>query len=246
MELSIIIPAYNEEERIEPTLRSVSRFLRGLGLRYEILVVDDGSSDGTETLVNRLELEIPFLRCLSLSKNRGKGHAIRVGMLATMGDIRVMYDADGSMPVSELPKLLAPIFSERADIAIGSRYSDDASTTEAQPWWRVAWSRLANRVVRHSLAPGIRDTQCGFKAFSGAAANDIFARATIDGWAFDLEALALASRLKYRIAERGVVWRDDERSKISPLRDSVNVAREFWRIRRNLRHGRYRLASASV
>lgn len=244
MELSIIIPAFNEEKRIEPTLRSLSRFLRGLGLRYEILVVDDGSTDGTVALTERLGADIPHLRCLPCAENRGKGHAVRVGMLAAGGEVRVMYDADGSMPVAELPKILAPIFTGHADIAIGSRYSHGALTEAAQPWWRVAWSRIANRIVRRSLVQGIRDTQCGFKAFSAEAARAVFSRATIDGWAFDLEALALASRLGFSIVERGVVWRDDERSKISPVRDFLSVAGEFWRIRRNLSRGRYRLAAA--
>lgn len=244
MELSIIIPAFNEEERITPTLRSLSRFLRGLGLRYEILVVDDGSTDGTVALIKHLGEDIPHLRCVRCAENRGKGHAVRVGMLAAVGEVRVMYDADGSMPVAELPKILAPIFAGHADIAIGSRYSKGALTQAAQPWWRVAWSRIANRIVRRSLVEGIRDTQCGFKAFSAEAAQAVFTRATIDGWAFDLEALALASRLGFSIAECGVIWRDDERSRISPVRDFLSVAREFWRIRRNLSRGRYRLATA--
>lgn len=239
MELSIIIPAFNEETRIEPTLRSIDRFLAPLGVRYEILVVDDGSTDGTVALVERLRADMPALRCLPCFENRGKGHAVRVGMLAGVGEVRLMCDADGSMPAEEMPKLIAPIFSGKADIAIGSRYVDGARTTAAQPWWRVVWSRLANRVVQTSLVAGIQDTQCGFKAFSAKAAEATFSRAIIDGWAFDLEVLALASKLGLRIAEFGVEWSDDERSRVSPVRDFLVVLREFATIHWNFGRGRY-------
>ncbi len=244
MELSIIIPAYNEEQRITPTLHAIDSFLSGQGIRYEILVVDDGSQDGTVQLVEELALNMRALRCLPSIENRGKGYAVRVGMLAGTGDVRLMCDADGSMPAEEMPKLIAPIFSGKVDIAIGSRYADGANTTAAQPGWRVAWSRLANRIVQRSLVAGIDDTQCGFKAFSAAAAEATFSQATIDGWAFDLEILALASRLGFAIAEYGVVWSDDERSRVSPIRDLLGVAHEFVTIRWNFKRGRYCLAAA--
>ena len=244
MELSIIIPAYNEEERISPTLRAVDAFLANQGIRYEILVVDDGSTDGTVALVEAMSTELPALRCLPCLSNRGKGHAVRVGMLAATGEVRLMCDADGSMPAEEMPKLIAPIFSGQADIAIGSRYAAGATTTASQPAWRVAWSRLANRIVQRSLVAGIHDTQCGFKAFSASAAEATFSRATIDGWAFDLEVLALAAKLGFSIKEYGVVWTDDERSRVSPVRDFLKVASEFLTIRWNFKRGRYGLLPA--
>jgi glycosyltransferase involved in cell wall biosynthesis len=246
MELSIIIPAYNEEQRITPTIRAMDTFLKGQGIRYEILVVDDGSRDRTALLVEDLAQEISSLRCLPCIENRGKGHAVRVGMLSARGEVRLMCDADGSMPAEEMPKLIAPIFSGKADIAIGSRYALGAKTTSAQPGWRVAWSRLANRIVQRSLVAGIDDTQCGFKAFSAKAAEATFSQATIDGWAFDLEILALASKLGFTIAEYGVVWSDDERSRVSPVRDFLGVAREFATIRWNFKRGRYTLAAAQL
>lgn len=244
MELSIIIPAFNEERRISPTLRAVDAFLASQGIRYEILVVDDGSTDGTVALVQAMSCELASLRCLPCPSNRGKGHAVRVGMLAAIGEVRLMCDADGSMPAEEMPKLIAPIFSGKADIAIGSRYADGALTTAAQPAWRVAWSRLANRIVQRSLVAGIHDTQCGFKAFSASAAEATFSRATIDGWAFDLEVLALAAKLGFSIKEYGVLWTDDDRSRVSPVRDFLNVAREFLTIRWNFKRGRYGLLPA--
>jgi glycosyltransferase involved in cell wall biosynthesis len=239
MDISIVIPAYNEVERIEPTLRDLHRFLTSERVSFEILVVDDGSSDGTALLVRALSRDLPGLSCLATSPNRGKGHAVRTGMRRARGKVRVMYDADASMPPEELPKLLKPVFAGNADIAIGSRYLDDSTTDAKQPAWRRWWSRLANQIVQRSLVAGICDTQCGFKAFSGFAADAIFSRTRINGWAFDLEALALAKRLGLSIEEVGVVWSDDERSRVSPLKDFFSVAREWYAIRGNLRRGAY-------
>ncbi len=245
MELSVIIPAYNEAERIAPTLMALHAYLRHQGFRYEILVVDDGSSDSTAGLVSAMACEIPGLRVLANSPNRGKGHAVRTGMLAALGEVRLMYDADGSMPAEEISKLVVPIFSGRSDIAVGSRYVTGAITEHEQPGWRVAWSRFANRVIQRSLVPGIVDTQCGFKAFSAAAAVAVFSRATINGWAFDLEALALAKRMGFVVSEHGVVWSDDERTRVHPVRDFIKVVREFVTIRCNLQRGRYGQLSAA-
>ncbi len=241
MDISIIIPAFNEEERIAPTLMAVDSFLAALAVSYEIVVVDDGSSDGTVALVESMRSEMPRLRCIDTVNNRGKGHAVRVGMLDATGKVRLMCDADGSMPPEEMPKLLAPIFEGKTQIAIGSRYADGAKTDVDQPKWRVVWSRLANKVIQRSLVAGIRDTQCGFKAFSAEAAETVFSKATIDGWSFDLEVLALASRLDFSIAEYGVEWTDDDRSRVNPLKDFFNVVREFLTIRGNFRRNHYGL-----
>jgi dolichyl-phosphate beta-glucosyltransferase len=240
LDLSIIIPAYNEEQRITPTLESISAFLAGTGARYEIVVVDDGSKDGTVALCRSLAARIAGLRVIANSPNRGKGHAVRTGMLAAHGAVRVMCDADGSMPATELPKLLAPIVKGKATVAIGSRYVEGAAQ-HSQPAWRRAWSRLCNKVIQAALVPGVRDTQCGFKAFSAAAAEDLFSRATINGWAFDLEVLAIAKRMGHEVAEVGVFWQDDARSKVNPLKDLWKVIREAITIKRNLNRNAYGL-----
>jgi glycosyltransferase involved in cell wall biosynthesis len=182
------------------------------------------------------------VRLVRQTPNKGKGAAVRLGMLEAKGQIRVMCDADGSMPPEQLPKLLAPIIGCQASIAIGSRYADGAKTDVKQPFYRVLWSRLANRVIQRSLVPGVRDTQCGFKAFTAEAARDLFRVARIDGWAFDLEVLALAKRRGFDIAEVGVEWKDDNRSRVSPIKDMVNVCREALTIRRNLKAGVYNQA----
>ena len=239
LELSIVIPAYNEERRIRPTLIRIDDFLARSGLSYEILVVDDGSTDGTAALVHRLAARRPTMRCLEARPNRGKGSAVRLGMLAARGAIRLMCDADGSTPAQEIPKLVNPIRLGQTDIAIGSRYADGATVAQPQPFYRIWWSRLANYVVQRTVVPGIVDTQCGFKAFTADAARGIFRRTRIDGWAFDLEALALARRYGYSIREIAVSWSDDRRSKINPLADAWRVVRELVLIRRNLRRGVY-------
>lgn len=238
-DLSIVIPAYNEELRIQPTLEKLHRFLSSQARSWEIVVVDDGSKDGTVALVERLAATIPNLRVIASTPNRGKGGVVRIGMLAARGRIRVMCDADGSMPAEELPKLVDPIQRGEVDLAIGSRYAAGSNVAAAQPLYRRLWSRLCNKVVQKALVPGVLDTQCGFKAFSAASAEDLFARARIDGWAFDLEILALARRRCYGIAEVAVEWHDDERSKVNPIKDMWKVIREAIQIRKNLRRGVY-------
>ena len=237
VDLSIIVPAYNEEHRIPPTLERLHQFLQTQPLRYEIIVVDDGSKDDTCGVVLRCGL--PDVRLVRQLPNKGKGAAVRRGMLAARGQIRVMCDADCSMPPEQLPRLLAPIIACEAQIAIGSRYAEGAKTDVKQPFYRVLWSRLCNKVIQRSLVPGIRDTQCGFKAFTAEAARDLFGSARIDGWAFDLEILALARRRGFAIAEVGVEWADDGRSRVNPLKDMWKVIKEALVIRKNLRRGVY-------
>jgi dolichyl-phosphate beta-glucosyltransferase len=236
VDVSLVIPAYNEETRIGPTLVRCASFLSASApaARWEIVVVDDGSTDGTVALCRRMAALMPGLRVVETRPNRGKGHAVRAGVRAARGAAIVMYDADGSTPIAEIAKLLAPIGRGEAAIAIGSRYVGGRRTD--QPLWRRLWSRLANFVMQRTLVPGIVDTQCGCKAFTAAAARDLFGRATIDGWSFDLEILALAARLGYRVTEIGVEWRDDRRSRVRPIRDLFRVIAEAITIARRLEY----------
>ncbi|HEY4393282.1 MAG TPA: dolichyl-phosphate beta-glucosyltransferase [Polyangia bacterium] len=238
IDVSVIIPAFNEELRLLPTLERLHAHLSARAMSYEIVVVDDGSRDGTCRVVEAAAARLPNLVLLRQRPNRGKGAAVRRGMLAAGGRIRVMWDADCSMPPEELPRLLAPIAAGRAEIAIGSRYAKGARTVK-QPRYRVLWGRLCNRFVQRWLVPRVLDTQCGFKAFTAAAALNLFGSATIDGWAFDLEILALARRRGFALEEVGVEWKDDERSRVNPLTDFWKVIREALTIRRNLARGVY-------
>jgi dolichyl-phosphate beta-glucosyltransferase len=273
VDLSIVVPAFNEEHRLPPTLERLYAYLstprgalplappaepsgspRPIGslrsriqpMRWEIVVVDDGSRDQTCAVVEAHMARMPNLRLVRQNPNRGKGAAVRLGMLAAHGRIRVMSDADGSMSPDQLPRLLAPILAGTAEISIGSRYAEGARSNIHQPRYRVLWSRLANKVIQRSLVPGVNDTQCGFKAFTAEVARDLFGRGQIDGWAFDLEILALARRAGYAIAEVGVEWTDDRRSRVNPLKDLWKVVREAMTIRKNLRHGVYARADRQL
>ena len=232
MELSLIIPAFNEAQRIGPTLQRAHRFLAARRASFEIIVVDDGSTDDTVALVTALAGKLPGLRVLCSPVNRGKGHAVRLGMRAATGHVRIFSDADGSTPIEELDSLLQALASG-ADIAIGSRYLAASRVTRPQPWCRRVWSRLVNRMVQRVLLPGVIDTHCGFKAFTAAAAHT-FATCTVDGWSFDLEVLARARASGLRIQEVPVRWENEERSK-ARFRQLPQEFRHVYRLWQQLR-----------
>ncbi len=234
--LSVVVPAYNEAERIAPTLRSIAAWLAQRTEPSEIIVVDDGSTDPTCEVV--MALAIPTLTLIASTPNRGKGHVVKRGMLAARGALRLYMDADNATPISELVPLLAAI-ERGAAVAIGSRRARGAQLRVAQPWFRRAWSHVANRVVQAVLLDGITDTQCGFKLFTAAATEAVFARVRTPGWGFDLEALVIARKLGFSIAEEGVTWTDDRRSRIHPLRDAVRITGELISIRRAMSRGDY-------
>ena len=244
VDLTLVIPAFNEELRLGPTLERLHAHLSAQPMSYEILVVDDGSRDRTCEIVEAAAARIPNIVLLRQRPNRGKGAAVRRGMLAARGRIRIMWDADCSMPPEEMPRLLAPVVAGRAEIGIGSRYAPGARTAMKQPRYRVIWSRFCNKVIQRWLVPRVLDTQCGFKAFTSRAAQSLFGSATIDGWAFDLEILALARRRGFAIEEVGVAWKDDGRSRVNPFTDLWKVIREALTIRRNLARGVYGTATA--
>lgn len=232
-DITVIFPAYNEIDRIQPTLESYYRVLEKMELKYEILVVDDGSSDGTADFVEKLQDEIPHLSVIRCPKNQGKGAAVRIGMLKAKGAIRVMTDADGSVSASQLNSLYQSITDEEVDVSIGSRYVKGAVIENPQPLHRRLWSRFANVFIQKMLLPGIVDTQCGFKAFTAKAAIDIFSDAATNGWSFDLEALAFAQLKGYKIAEIPVSWSDDDRSK-GHFEQLPKTIRELFRIRKRI------------
>lgn len=211
--LSIILPAYNEMNRIEPTIRNYNSYLAETNYAYEIIVADDGSTDDTVDLIKKLQTEIQQLKLVCCETNKGKGQAVRVGMLAAKGDIRIFSDADGSIPITELDKILEPIQSGKAKISIASRYLKGSKTVIYQPLYRRIWSRLANLFVQRLLLPGIVDPNCGFKAFDGKVAERLFSQCVVNEWSFDLEVLGLAHKLNIPIAQIPITWTHDEASK---------------------------------
>jgi dolichyl-phosphate beta-glucosyltransferase len=231
--LSVVVPAYNEAARIGPTLERICGHLGGAA--FELWVVDDGSGDGTAAVVEAAARAHPQIRLLRCEPNHGKGYAVRRGVEASAGARVLVTDADLSTPIEELARLEAAL-DAGADVAIGSRAVPGARIERRQPLHRVLMGRVFNLVLRWTLMPLFRDTQCGFKLFRGDAAHDLFARLTLDGFAFDVEALYLALRLGYRVAEVPVIWRDDPNSRVRPVRDSWAVLADLWRIRR--RHAR--------
>lgn len=209
--LSVVIPAFNEEQRLPGTLATILPFLRSRGETFEVVVVDDGSRDRTAEVAGQAG---PEVRVLKNPGNRGKGYSVRNGMLNAQGAWRLMSDADLSTPIEELDRLKAAL-TDGAEIAIASRAVSGANLEKRQSIMRETSGRFFNLLVRTLHLPGVKDTQCGFKLFSAAAARAAFTESTLDGFAFDVEALVLARRAGFRITEVPVTWRNDEQSRVS-------------------------------
>jgi len=242
---SFIIPAYNESERLSVSLPKVLDYIHKHKLAAEVIVVNDGSSDDTADVVRRFAAAGSEVRLLENPGNRGKGYSVRNGMLHGRGDVLLFTDADLSSPIYEAGKLFDAI-AHGADIAIGSRWLQAELQTERQPWYRQLYGRVFNLGLKIALGLPYSDTQCGFKAFSRAAAQTVFSRQHIERWGFDPELLFLADKLKLRTVEVPVEWAHDHRSRISPLRDGLNMGLEMLKVRWNDVRGRYQRPSISV
>ena len=233
--ISIIIPAYNEEARLPQTLEQVSAFLQTQEYSYEVIVVENGSTDRTYEVAEEFSQQHNFIRVIRSGK--GKGEAVRTGMLAANGEYRFMCDADLSMPIEELPQFFSPEIL-KADVVIGSREAEGAVRYN-EPSNRHWGGRLVNLVIRILALPGFRDTQCGFKNFSAQAAEDLFSVQTIKGWSFDIEILFVARKRGYAIAELGIPWYYSPQSHVSPVKDAVKMIFDILKIRVNAWRGLY-------
>jgi dolichyl-phosphate beta-glucosyltransferase len=231
--LSVIIPAYNEARRIGRTLEAIRDYVGRRFGRCELIVVDDGSSDGTAGVVRQCASEPLTLRLLVNPTNRGKGSSVRQGMLTATGDVLLMCDADLSAPIEELDRLWQWL-DRGYDIVIGSRDLPEAQLDPPQPLGRrlMAWTFRALR--RRLLLPALQDTQCGFKCFRRDVAREIFARQTVNGWLFDCEVLAIAHRLGYGIKEVGIIWRNDPDTRVNAFRETFGALPTLLRIRRRV------------
>lgn len=230
VEISVVVPAYNEEHRLPSTLDSVIGYLRTRHRPFQILVVDDGSVDQTAAQVAKRSRECPELQLLTLPRNLGKGAAVREGMLRATGARVLFSDADGSTPISELPRLEAAL-EGGAEIAIGSRALLSAETTVAAVWYRTLLGRIFNLCVNSLLLPHYADTQCGFKLFTQSAAQTIFSRQRANRFSFDLEVLFLAERLGFKVKEVPVNWHNVPGSKVNLALDGVRMLCDLVRFR---------------
>lgn len=235
MELSIVIPAYNESARLPMTLDAISRYLTQKNMTAEIIVVDDGSSDGTAEIATKT---LPTILVVRHDHNKGKGAAVKTGMLAASGDWRYLCDADLSTPITELDAFL----SARAErtVVIGSRRLPGSTIVRHQVWWKEWLGRMGNLMIQILLLPGIRDSQCGFKLFPASSAK-IFALQRQQRWGYDFEVLFLARRLGHQVKEIPVQWVNDERSKVQPF-DYIKTLGELISIRANAWMGKYKTA----
>jgi len=233
-ELTVVIPAYNEEERIGASLADVFTYLEQHVTDFEVIVVDDGSCDSTAALTASLFSSRSGGRLIRLPQNRGKGAAVRTGILeATKGSVLVS-DADFSTPIREVKKLHQ--YLDQYDVVIGSRMADGAELLRQQTWTRRSMGKIFNSLMRGMGLTGYRDTQCGFKLWRTPAARKVFNVGQVDGFAFDVEALLVAEQLGYRIREVGVRWSNSPQSKVRIIKDSLTMFKDalqiYWRIHR--------------
>lgn len=225
-----MVPAYDEEARLGPSLQRIRDYYATQSYGWDVTIVSDGSKDGTNEIVSRFAAENPQFQLLAYEPNRGKGYAVRRGMLSAKGDWVLFMDADLATPLEETDKLLSHM-ADGAEVAIGSRPMKDSKLEVHQPLWREALGRGANKLVQLLAVRGISDTQCGFKCFTRPVARDVFGRCKLNGFSFDFEALMVARDLGYRIDEVPIRWSHQEGSKVVFWRDYPRAFRDLIKLR---------------
>lgn len=240
--LSIIIPAYNEEARVGETIKSILQYIESERPGAELIVVDDGSSDATTEVAENICAEFPAIKTnvIDYAENRGKGFAVKTGLISATGDIALFSDADLSTPIEELPKLVEPIEKGDFDITFGSRALDRSLIGERQPWRREQGGKVFNLFVRKLTSLPFWDTQCGFKAFDMNKFRPLLDVMQIDRFGFDVEFLYVAFHAGLKLKEIPVRWNNDERTKVNIFRDSLRMFGEIREIRRNAKNGIYK------
>ena len=236
-DISVIVPAYNEQKRIKKTLEAINDYFRDKPMTRQIIVVDDGSKDDTAGIARNLDAGIDNLTVTSYQPNRGKGYAIKTGVEASRGEYILFTDADNSTPIEEFEKFY-PLLKNN-EVVIGSRYVKGSNIVISQPWYRVLIGRFANMLIRIFILDGVTDTQCGFKAFQHKAAREIFSRIKVNRFGFDIEVLAIARLLTFSVREIPVSWFNAGESRVRPVKDAFRTFIELIYIKLNLWGGRY-------
>jgi dolichyl-phosphate beta-glucosyltransferase len=235
--LSVIMPAYNEEKLIKSTLMEADSFLSKQSYDYEIIIVDDDSKDGTPNILNNLQSTIKNLFVLKNDFNRGKGYSVKKGMLAAKGKFRLFMDADNSTTIDQIKNFM-PYLENGYDVAIGDRSMGKSIILVNQPIYKQVLGNIGNIFIKILTIAKIRDTQCGFKVFSEKSAKDIFSKLTINRWGFDIEALAIAKKLGYRIKSVSVIWKNRRETKVR-TRDYILTFKDLLKIKLNLIRKKY-------
>lgn len=236
--LSVIIPIYNEEQRIGKTLTAIRDYFQRQSYNYEVILVDDGSSDKSVEMIQQFIASWPEAQLLTNPTNRGKGAVVRQGMLLAQGQAILFIDADNSTPIAQVSKLLPYI--DKYEVVFGSRHCPEGRVLIPQALHRIWLSRMSNLLIKWIAVPGIYDTQCGFKLFQKVPAQKIFSRVTINRFGFDFEALAIAQHLGYRFKEVGIDWYNDGASKVRAGRDALRTLRDLFLVKWNLIQGVYK------
>src|SRR5918995_4500362 len=239
-DLSIVIPAFDEESRIEPTIRDMITYCRNARRNFEIILVDDGSRDGTSMVGRRLAEEFPELRLIRLAANHGKGYAVRAGVVNAVGSLVLFADADGATPIAEIERLESALDSG-ADVAVGSRALRATGIRVHAKLYRHLIGRPFHFLVECLADGGVKDTQCGFKLFRSSVAQDLFSRMRMNGFSFDVEVLVMARRRGYHVAEVPVNWTHQAGSKVRLTSDSLQMAADLLRIRAHCLSGDYQI-----
>lgn len=235
--LSVIVPAYNEEKLIKGTLIETENFLSAQIYGYEIIVVNDGSKDKTSSIIESLQSDFKNLIIIKNDKNRGKGYSVKKGMLSAKGKFRLFMDADNSTSIDQLASFIPPMKND-CDIVIGSRALKNSKITKSQSFYKKLLGSIGNKLIRFFAISEIGDTQCGFKCFSSESAENIFSKLTIDRWGFDIEILAIANKLGYKVKVVPVVWENREETRVRN-KEYIATFKELLKIKMNLLTKKY-------
>jgi len=235
--LSIVIPAYKEADRIHKILDAIIEYQQHKDFQIETVIVLDGTPDNTKEAAEKYHDKINHLKIIDRKENKGKGFSVREGVLAASGEWILFADADNSTPVEQVDKLLQ--HSKDNQVIIGSRRNNGGREAKKQSIVRIAGSQVLNWIIQFAAVPGVKDTQCGFKLFERQAAKEIFSRQTFERFSFDIELLAIARHLGYKILEVGITWYDDPHSTVNPIKDGMRMIKDSWQVRKNLARGIY-------